>query len=172
VPDLPNTDPERPDVGPVPPRLDARERRRALLAALATLVLVAVLILPFVLLGTLTWTDLVGGTIVYGGLLGLTVGVVAVDRQHARQCRRCTARNARGTETCAACGYDLANEPRWACDQGHGVHLEPGLCHCGRRLLALPPARGVGREVVVMLKVGAWLLAFLLGVGVLLQVTS
>ncbi|MFP5310586.1 MAG: hypothetical protein ACLGIR_13530 [Actinomycetes bacterium] len=169
---MPDPGSDRPDAAPVVPRLDGRERRRALLLGLATPVVVGLLILPFVLLGVLTLADLVGGVLVYGGLLGLTVGVVAVDRQHARQCRRCGGRNPRRAEACASCGYDLATSPRWACPEGHGVRLEAGLCDCGRRLHELPPVRGVGREVVVMLKIGAWLLAFLLGVGLLLQVTS
>jgi hypothetical protein len=29
--------------------------------------------------------------------------------------------------------------PRFACTEGHRVAFEPGLCECGRRLLALRP---------------------------------
>jgi hypothetical protein len=40
---------------------------------------------------------------------------------------------------CAACGYDVHERPRFACTEGHRVAFEPGMCDCGRRLLALRP---------------------------------
>jgi hypothetical protein len=40
---------------------------------------------------------------------------------------------------CAACGYDVRERPRFACSEGHRVAYEPGMCDCGRRLLALRP---------------------------------
>jgi hypothetical protein len=114
--------------------------------------------------------EVVVAALVYGGLLGLAVAFVAVDRLQARQCPRCQQRVGRGPATCPVCGYDLATRPRYACDERHRAYLDPGLCACGRRLHLLPAAQGLGRQVVFMLKLGAWLLALLLGIGVLLQV--
>lgn len=154
------------------PPLTRAERRRAVLAGLLPVPLTAVVLAPFALRGAATVGDVVGAALVYGGLLGLAAGFVYVDRVHARQCPRCGVRSPRGTATCAGCAYDLARRPRFACDERHVVHLEPGLCECGRRLQPLPVARGIGREITLMLKIGAWLLAFLLGMGLLLQMAG
>jgi hypothetical protein len=113
--------------------------------------------------------DVVVAACVYGGLLGLAAGFVAVDRLQARQCPRCTFRNLRRASACEDCGYDLVRRPRYACSERHAVHLAPGLCGCGRRVQELDVARGVGREVRFMLRAGLWLLAFLLIVGLLLR---
>jgi hypothetical protein len=154
------------------PPLSADERRRAALAGLLPIPVAALLLAPFAIWGPATSGDVVGAALVYGGLLGLAAGFVYVDRVHARQCPRCGVRAARGTEACPDCAYDLAERPRYACDQRHIVYLEPGLCDCGRRLQPLPVARGIGREITWMLKIGAWLLAFLLGMGFLLQMAG
>lgn len=154
------------------PPLTSRERRRAVLAGLVPIPVVALLLVPFAVWGPATAGDVIGAAIVYGGLLGLAAGFVYVDRVHARQCPRCGVRSPRGIATCPGCAYDLAERPRFACDQRHVVYLEPGLCDCGRRLQPLPTARGVGREITLMLKIGAWLLAFLLGMGFLLQMAG
>lgn len=165
-------EPDGPAVaGPRPP-LTRRERRRVASWAVAPFVLAIVVLTPFAIVGPATGGDVLGAALVYGGLLGLAAGFVAVDRTHARMCPRCGERNPRGREGCDACGYDLVERPRFACEQRHAAYLEPGLCGCGRRLQPLPTVRGVGREITFMLKVGAWLLAFLLGVGLLLQLTS
>jgi len=148
--------------------LTARERRSVAVAAVAPVPGVFVALLPFMLTGA-TVSSLLGAAMVYGSLLGLAAGFVAVDRFHARQCGRCRERTERRALACAACGYDLVERPRFACPQRHTIYLDEGLCACGRRLAALPSPRGVGREVVLMLRVGGWLLAFLMGVGVLLR---
>lgn len=149
--------------------LTSGERRNAALAAVAPIGLALVLLTPFAILGDATAGDVVGAAIVYGGLLGLATGFLYVDRVHSRQCPRCGDRSPRGTDACPTCSYDLEERPRFACEERHGIRLEAGLCDCGRRLQQLPVARGVGREVAVMLKIGGWLLAFLLGIGFLLQ---
>ena len=41
--------------------------------------------------------------------------------------------------TCARCGYDVRERPRYACTEGHRVAYDPGMCDCGRRLLPLRP---------------------------------
>lgn len=149
--------------------LTSGERRRALLVGLAPIPLAALVLIPFAIANGAGIGDVLGAAIVYGGLLGLAAGFVYVDRVHARQCPRCGTRSRRGTEVCPTCAYDLVERPRYACEERHEMHLEPGLCGCGRRLQPLPVARGIGREVAVMLKIGGWLLAFLLGMGFLLQ---
>ena len=113
--------------------------------------------------------DVLVAGVVYGGLLGLATGFVAVDRLQARQCPRCTTRNHRRARACEDCGYDLVRRPRYACSERHSVHVEPGLCDCGRRLQELQVARGIGPEVRFILRAGAWLLAFLLAAGIVLQ---
>lgn len=165
-------EPEGPAVAGPRPALTSRERRRVALWAVAPFFVSLVVLAPFAMLGPATAGDVVGAALVYGGLLGLASGFVAVDRTHARMCPRCGERNPRDRERCASCAYDLAERPRFACEQRHAAYLEPGLCRCGRRLQQLPTVRGVGREVAFILKVGAWLLAFLLGVGLLLQLAS
>jgi hypothetical protein len=153
-----------------PARLTAHERRLVAMAAGAPILLAAIVLVPIALLTGASAGEVVAASLVYGGLVGLAAGFVTVDRMQARQCLRCRERTAgRGAERCTACGYDLVERPRYACDERHGVFLEPGLCACGRRLKPLPTTRGVGREVRFVLKLGAWLLAFLIGVGLLLQ---
>lgn len=114
--------------------------------------------------------EVVAATVVYGGLLGLTAGFLTVDRLQARRCPRCQLRTRRGDARCPACGYDLVERPRYACTERHLVRFDDEeLCDCGRRLAPLPAARGIGREVTFMLKLGGWLLALLLGIGFALQ---
>jgi hypothetical protein len=151
-------------------RLTRQERRTVLLAGVAPVFLALVVLLP---IGAATGAgvgEVVAATVVYGGLLGLTAGFVTVDRLQARRCPRCHDRAERGTRRCPVCGYDLGERPRYACDERHEIRLDDDeLCACGRRLLRLPAARGVGREVAFMLKLGAWLLALLLGIGLALH---
>ncbi|MDX1659044.1 MAG: hypothetical protein R3343_09510 [Nitriliruptorales bacterium] len=149
--------------------LTADERRRAALVGLTPIGIALLVLLPVALLGSASVVEAVVAAAVYGGLLGLAAGFVYVDRVQARQCPRCRRRRVRGEQTCDRCGYDLEGEPRFACPERHDVYVEPGLCHCGRRLVALDPPRGIGGEITAMLKVGAWLLAFLVGVGLILQ---
>jgi hypothetical protein len=151
-----------------PDRLTGRERR-VVAASAGVPVLLAVLVLaPVALLTGASAGEVAGAALVYGGLLGLAAAFVAVDRLQARQCPRCHRRRERGASRCP-CGYDLRRRPRYACDDRHAIYLEEGLCECGKRLHLLATARGVGPEVLVVLKIGGWLLAFLLGVGVLLN---
>jgi ribosomal protein L40E len=103
-------------------------------------------------------------------LLGLAAAFVTVDRLQDRQCSRCRTRNPRGTEVCPWCGYDLVARPRYTCGERHAVYLDAGLCDCGLRLKELPTARGVGAQVLLILRVGGALLAFLVVVAVLIQV--
>lgn len=149
--------------------LTRREKRVVAVAATTPIGLAVLVLIPIAIVTGASAGDVVAASLVYGGLLGLAAAFVAVDRIQARQCPRCRQRVARRAEVCEDCGYDLTLRPRYACDERHAVYLDEGLCACGRRLHALPTARGVGREVVFVLKVGAWLLAFLVGVALLLQ---
>ena len=152
--------------------LTSRERLVAVLAAVLPVPLAALVLLPFAAFGPAGPADVVVAALVYGGLLGLAGGVVAVDLAHARRCPRCGRRNPRGLRACATCGYDLVERPRYACDQRHELYLRDGRCACGRRLQRLPAARGVGREVAMMIKIGAGLLAFLVAVALLLRLVG
>jgi hypothetical protein len=107
---------------------------------------------------------------IFGGLAALTAGVLAWEFASLRVCPRCRLENARAAASCAACGYDVQARPRFACTEGHQVAFEPGLCRCGRRLLALRPVP-VARHALrtVWLALGFFLLvlavAFLAGAG-------
>ena len=161
-----------PDSAPAVSRRDrlTRSERWIVAAAAVAPVLVAVVVLvPIAIVTGATAGEVVVAALAYGGLLGLATGFVAVDRLQARQCPRCTTRNHRRARACEDCGYDLVRRPRYACSERHSVHVEPGLCACGRRLQELRVARGIGPEVGFILRAGAWLLAFLLAVGVALQ---
>ncbi len=148
----------------------SRSEKRVVGAVAAAPVLLAVVVLvPVAALTGAGPGEIAGAALVYGGLLGLAAGFVTVDRLQARQCPRCRSRQARGVASCTDCGYDLLARPRYACRDRHELHVEPGLCACGQRLEALPVATGVGREVAVALRIGGWLLAFLLAMGVLLR---
>lgn len=157
---------------PVRVQLTDREKRWVWVAGLAPMPVVVLLLTPFALLGDASPFDLVGAALVYGGLTGMAAAVVAFDRLQTRHCPRCGDGARRGEHRCATCGYDLAERPRWACEERHRLHLEPGLCQCGRRLLELPSARGLGREVTRMLWFGLWLLAVLLAVGIGLRIMA
>lgn len=153
--------------------LTRREKSWVAVSALAPIGVGLVILLPIARLTSITVTDAVGAAVVYGGLLGLAGGFVATDRLQARQCPRCRERGARGRAVCAVCGYDLEHRPRFACSERHLAYLDvdgDGRCECGRRLEPLPMPRGVGPQVVATLKIGAFLLAFLLAMGVLLNV--
>lgn len=162
----PPTEPE--PYSPPQRQMTRRQRWSAAAAAAAPAVLVALVATPFAIVGGYTVGDVAAAALVYGGLLGLATGFLYVDRVYARQCPRCGEPEA-GRGACPVCAYDLAERPRYACSERHQLYLDEGICHCGRRLQALPVARGVNREIVFMLKLGGWLLAFLLGAGLLLQ---
>lgn len=153
-------------------RLTGQERWTVAAAALAPVVLAALVLIPIAIMTSSSAGEVVVAAVVYGGLLGLAAGFVAVDRLQARQCPRCTTRNLRRARACEDCGYDLVRRPRYACSERHAVHVEPGLCECGRRLQELEVARGVGPEVRFILRAGAWLLVFLLALGIVLQYLS
>ena len=150
--------------------LTADERRLVAVAAVLPVPVSALLLAPLALLTGAGPAQVVGAAVVYGGLLGLAAAFVTVDRLQSRQCPRCRERNGRRAALCKVCGYDLENRPRFVCDERHAAYLDDaGLCACGRRLKPVPVARGVGAQVVFTLKIGAWLLAFLIGVAVLLR---
>lgn len=157
--------PRRPGRGP----LTTRERWLVAAWAAAPIVLAALVLAPFVATGSASVVEWAAAALVYGGLVALASGFVAHDRLQARQCPRCTARSRRGVAACPACGYDLAERPRWRCPDRHEVYVEPGMCPCGRRLVRVAPPRGIGREVAAVLRAGAWMLAFLVAVGLALQ---
>jgi hypothetical protein len=85
--------------------------------------------------------------VVFGGLAAITAGVLTWELVGTRYCPRCGHENARKAAGCAACAYDLATRPRFACSEGHRLAYEPGMCPCGRRLLALR-APEVGRHAL------------------------
>jgi hypothetical protein len=76
--------------------------------------------------------------VIFGGLAALSAGVLAWELASLRVCPRCGFENA-ASAACAGCGYDVSRRPRFACSEGHRVAFEPGMCDCGRRLLALRP---------------------------------
>ena len=150
-----------------PDRLTSNERRRVVYAALGPVLLAVLILAPVALVTGATAGDVAGAAVVYGGLLGLAAAFVAVDRLQARQCPACHRRQPRGTSLCD-CGYDVAARPRYACERRHAIYLEDGICDCGARLRRLETARGLGPQVVVTLRIGAYLLAFLVAVGLVL----
>jgi hypothetical protein len=75
---------------------------------------------------------------IFGSLAALSSGVLAWELASLRICPRCGYENS-AMAVCAGCGYDVAARPRFACSEGHRVAFEPGMCDCGRRLLALRP---------------------------------
>lgn len=170
----PSTDWTEPD-GPVRqrvhprPRLTGAQRRRVAIAALGPVALAALILLPFAVRGGYGARDVFVGAVVYGGLVGLAFAFVALDRAQAWQCPRCGTRHEQQEGDCAVCGYDLGARPRFTCEERHAIYLDEGTCECGRRLQPMGTVRGVGREVIVAIVVGAVLLGFLLAVGVILR---
>lgn len=152
-------------------RLTSAERWTAAAIALATVAVVALVAWPLESSAGAVAFD----AVVFGGLSAAALVTVYVDRRQsarrADRCPRCGLRGQGRAPRCARCGYDLVERPRYACSEQHEVTREPGVCSCGRRLHPLPPPRhGVGVRTAVA--VGAWLLAFLLGTGLLLSLTS
>lgn len=152
--------------------LTRAERRSVLVVGAVPVVLVGLVLVVLVALGRLAVVDLVVGTVLYGGLLGLTAGVVAHERASADHCPRCGATGARGAVACTSCGYDLARRPVYVCEEGHERAREPGLCRCGRRLREREPVEGLGRSVRRTLWAGAWVFALLVGTAVLLRLAG
>jgi hypothetical protein len=91
---------------------------------------------------TVVLHDTVGSGLVtfamFGGLAALSAGVLAWELASLRVCPRCGFENS-AMALCAGCGYDVRERPRFACSEGHQVAYDPGMCDCGRRLLALQP---------------------------------
>jgi hypothetical protein len=91
---------------------------------------------------TVALHDTVGSGLVtfvmFGGLAALSAGVLAWELASLRVCPRCGFEN-EAMAACAGCGYDVRERPRFACSEGHQVAYDPGMCACGRRLLALRP---------------------------------
>lgn len=128
-------------------------RQQRPLAVRATVLAVAVA-LVLSALGSVAFTlllhdTLTGGLITFatfGGLAGLSAGVLAWELASRRACPRCGQEQPTASAAaCQRCGYDLRARPRYACTEGHAVAYEPGLCECGRRLLLLAPPP-VGRH--------------------------
>ena len=116
------------------------------LAVRSTLLAVGVALVASALasaLFTVALHDTVGSGLVtfaiFGGLAALSAGVLAWELASLRVCPRCGHENPGLTAACDGCGYDVRARPRFACTEGHRVAWEPGLCDCGRRLLALRP---------------------------------
>jgi ribosomal protein L40E len=116
------------------------------LAVRSTLLAVGVALLASALASavfTMALHDTVGSGLVtfaiFGGLAALSAGVLAWELASLRVCPRCGHENPGLTTACVGCGYDVRARPRFACTEGHRVAFEPGLCECGRRLLALRP---------------------------------
>jgi hypothetical protein len=125
------------------PRSSASQRP---LAVRTTVLAVGVALLASALasaLFTVALHDTVGSGLItfaiFGGLAALSAGVLAWELASLRVCPRCGHENPRLTPACAGCAYDVRTRPRYACTEGHRVAFEPGLCDCGRRLLALRP---------------------------------
>jgi hypothetical protein len=78
---------------------------------------------------------------IFGSLAAGAAGVLAWELAGNRCCPRCRHENRSRTVACAGCGYDLVTRPRFACSEGHRLAYEPGMCDCGRRLLALRAPR-------------------------------
>lgn len=116
--------------------------------------------------------DVLWSAFVYGGLLGSAVVVVYLDRAYARQCPRCGDRYGRDEARCARCGYDVVDQPRYTCSEAHEVYLGPGRCDCGLWLQRLTPPDSLARQLGGVLKLGGWMLALLLVVGLLLRLAS
>ncbi len=151
-------------------RLTGRERRWVAAAAVGPVVLAVLVLAPVAAVtGAAGAGEVVGASVVYGGLLGLAAAFVVVDRLRARQCPACRRRPARGQRRCR-CGYDLLHRPRYVCDQRHTIHFEAGVCGCGRELQALPTATGLASQVLVSLRAGGWLALFLVLAGVVIYV--
>ncbi len=150
-----------------PDRLTSDERRRVVYAAVGPVLLAVLVLTPVAVLTGARAADVLVGAAVYGGLLGLAAAFVAVDRLQARQCPACHRRPPRGAGRCD-CGYDVAARPRYACEHRHAFYLEDGICDCGAPLRRLKTARGIGPQVVVALRIGGYLLAFLAVLGLLL----
>lgn len=146
-----------------------REKRLVAFGAVGPVVLALVVLAPIGWLNDASVVDVIIAALVYGGLVGLAGGVVVADRLQARQCPACATRNARDASMCSACAYDLEARPQFTCEEKHAMHVEPGLCECGRRLRQAPQPRGIGREIRAILKAGAWLLVFLVLVGLVLE---
>ncbi|HEU4400038.1 MAG TPA: hypothetical protein VFU54_19640 [Actinomycetota bacterium] len=116
------------------------------LAVRSTLLAVGVALVASALasaLFTMALHDTVGAGLVtfaiFGGLAALSAGVLAWELASLRVCPRCGHENPGLTAACDGCGYDVRARPRFACTEGHRVAFDPGLCDCGRRLLALRP---------------------------------
>lgn len=156
----------------VEPTLTPAERRRAWVVGLVPVGVAAAVTIGVAAAGRATLGDVLVGTVLYGGLLGLTAAVVVHERLQAAHCLRCDATGPLRRVTCSACGYDLAERPLYRCEERHRRHVEPGLCACGRRLQRIERIRGLDREIRRTLWAGAWVAAFLVGVVLLLPLVG
>jgi hypothetical protein len=103
--------------------------------------------------------------VIFGGLGSVTAAVLAWELASNRCCPRCQRENGR-QRYCSTCGYDLHERPRYACTEGHQVLFEPGMCDCGRRVIALRPVPVFGHAITSIV-IGLTLFAAL-GVAALL----
>ena len=75
---------------------------------------------------------------IFGSLAALSAGVLAWELASLRVRPRCGYENT-AMAACAACGYDVRERSGTPAARGIGVAFDPGMCDCGRRLLALRP---------------------------------
>lgn len=154
---------------PVEPQLRPRERRVVWLAGVVPVLVAAATLTVLASVGRGTLTDVVVGTVVYGGILGITAAVLSYERTTSAHCPRCDATGPVRRDACEACGYDLAERPLHRCASRHPAYLEDGLCECGQRLSPVVRERGLGRELTRILWAGVWVAALLLGVWMWLR---
>lgn len=152
--------------------LTMAERRRARLVGLLPVCLAFAVFATLAAVGRATVADILLGTLVYGGLLGLAAWVVAHERAAASHCPRCGESGSLRRPWCEACGQDLRTAPRvYRCEERHQRYLDPGLCDCGRRLREFDVRRGLDRELRRTLWSGVWLAAFLVGTVLLIRLS-
>lgn len=154
------------------PSLTARERWTAAAIGVGCVVLAGLAGVPVAVSTGGGRAEVLWSGLVYGALLASAAVVVYVDRLYARQCPRCGDRYDRGVVACPRCGYDLVARPRYTCPEAHTVYLDPGRCECGWQLQRIAQAVVLDRQVAAVLRLGVWLLAGLLSIGILLRLTG
>jgi hypothetical protein len=82
--------------------------------------------------------------VLFATLFGGTAWFVGHEVATWRRCPRCGWQQESRPGPCPSCGYDVGTRPRWICEEGH-ASLDPGLCHCGRRLHEWQPPDVSGR---------------------------
>ena len=113
-------------------------------AVRSTLAAVGVALLASALgsaLFTVAMDDSIGSGLVtfaiFGGLAALSAGVLAWELASSGSAPAAARELGRGG--LRRLRLRRPRRPRFACSEGHRVAFEPGMCDCGRRLLALRP---------------------------------